>query len=172
MAVGDEVPEAWSEAERVNSTFFTSGVGGVLPDLVLGSEIVRNDSRPSRSFAVASRGGGTASTAVWRGPYSHVTSESLSLRKAKAEQTKKCASGQTHAHPVNVLSKNTAADYRESETDQLSVSGETVLRFPRCLAHVRQDAFSSRTPLAISVLCLVMAFHEVQTSSSAQSCDR
>jgi hypothetical protein len=34
---------------------------------------------PSLSSAVATLGGGTGSTAVWRGPYSQVTSESLSL---------------------------------------------------------------------------------------------
>jgi hypothetical protein len=35
--------------------------------------------RPSRSSAVAALRIGTGSTAVWSGPYSHVTSESLSL---------------------------------------------------------------------------------------------
>lgn len=63
-------------------------------------------------------------------------------------------------------------DHEQSETDQLSVSGLIVFKFPRCLAQVRQLAFSRRTPFAISLLCLVMAFQLVQTSSSAQSCER
>lgn len=60
--------------------------GAVVSDVVVAPAAVlfeslsdRKGSRPSRSLVVASFGGGTGSTDVCNGPYSHVTSESLSL---------------------------------------------------------------------------------------------
>jgi len=52
------------------------------------------------------------------------------------------------------------------DTDQLRVSGDTVLSLLRCFHHVRQEAFSRRTPLEISNLWRVMLRQERQTSSS------
>lgn len=52
-------------------------------------------------------------------------------------------------------------------TDQLRVSGDTVLSLLRCFHHVRQEAFSRRRPLEISNLWRVMLRQERQTSSSA-----
>jgi len=55
---------------------------------------------------------------------------------------------------------------------QFSVSGEIVLRLFLCFCHVLQLAFSSRTPFAISCLCLVIDLQLAQTSSSDQSWER
>lgn len=63
-------------------------------------------------------------------------------------------------------------DRRKKQTHQLRVSGLTVRSLPRCLAQVRQEAFSRRTPLAISYFFLVMAFQLDQTSSSVQLWER
>lgn len=57
-------------------------------------------------------------------------------------------------------------------TNQLRVSGEMVRSLLRCFCQVRQEAFSRRTPLAISCLWRVMLRHDAQTSSSVQLCDR
>lgn len=57
-------------------------------------------------------------------------------------------------------------------TNQLSVSGLTVLSLFRCFHHVLQLAFSNLTPLATSFLCLVMFLQDFHTSSSSHSCER
>ena len=75
-------------------------------------------------------GGGDAAPLkdVCNGPYSQVTSQSLSLRTD--EQGSRDAGMQT-----------------EEIANQLRLSGVTVRRLSLAFAHVRQDAFSSRTLL-------------------------
>lgn len=58
------------------------------------------------------------------------------------------------------------------DAHQFRVSGLIVLSLFLCFCHVRQLAFSSLTPLAISCLCLVIDRHDAQTSSSDQSWER
>lgn len=60
-----------------------------------------------------------------------------------------------------------AEDPDGDNTDQLRVSGDTVLSLLRCFHQVRQEAFSRRRPFEISNLWRVMLRQERQTSSSA-----
>jgi hypothetical protein len=71
-----------------------------------------------------------------------------------------------------VMRTETTRTRSEKGTHQLRVSGLMVFSRERCFAHVLQLAFSRRTPLAISLLCFVMAFQLVHTSSSVQSWER
>lgn len=128
-------------------------------------------SNPNRSDTLATLDGGTGSACSCSGPYNQVTSLSFNLY---------------HHHENGVSLSSTAllllllqgrlpkkeGNVRMNEcTHQLSVSGLTVLSLPRCLAQVRQLAFSSRTPLAISCFFLVMTFQLDHTSSSVQLCE-
>ena len=54
----------------------------------------------------------------------------------------------------------------------MRVSGLMVLSLFLCFHQVRQLAFSRRLPLAMAFFCLVMFFHEFQTSSSLHWCER
>lgn len=80
----------------------------------------------------------------------------------------------THARFERYAAKGggTAGERVQEITNQLRVSGEMVRSLLRCFCQVRQEAFSRRTPLAISCLWRVMLRHDAQTSSSVQLCDR
>lgn len=91
-------------------------------------------------------GRGSQSQPGCNGPYSQVTSESLSLQKSPSQQ------GETGG--------------KAEGTDQFRVSGLIVLSLFLCFHQVLQLAFSRRVPLVIAFFCLVMFFQELQTSSS------
>jgi hypothetical protein len=78
-------------------------------------------------------GGGVQSTAVCRGPYSHVTSESFNLFVNKGNKSIN-----------NQIGCATRFSY------QLSVSGEIVFSLFLCFHQVLQEAFSRRMPFVIS----------------------
>ena len=82
-----------------------------------------------------------------RGPYSHVTSDSLSLD-----------------HHVSYSCRI----LRGISSYQLSVSGEIVRNRYFDLAHVLHDAFSNRDFCPYTLLCETICLHEAQISSSLQ----
>lgn len=108
----------------------------------------------------ATLGRGSQSEPGCNGPYSQVTSESLSLewykRRVKSSQQLRVGNDKK----------------KGGGTDQLRVSGLIVLSLFLCFHQVLQLAFSRRLPLAMAFLFLVMFFHELHTSSSRHWCER
>lgn len=91
-----------------------------------------------------------------------------------------CEAKTKFANPISYIisdkktktKKKEGVEQGRKNTYQFRVSGLTVLRLFLCFHHVRQLAFSRRTPLAISFFCFVMLRHDLQTSSSSQLWER
>jgi hypothetical protein len=104
------------------------------------------------------------------GPYSHVTSTSFSLRdllvRVEGVKIKEWRAR------MGMIGGNDRGKIGGFPTHQFSVSGDTVLSLNWDLAHVRQEAFSSRDRSPYTFRCSTMCRHDDHMSSSRQSYER